>query len=436
MMDNKQQPVSVVILGAGHRSHCYAELALRRPDLLQIVGVADLDPKRVEYTAKRFNLTKEQCFASAADFFQKGRIADAVINGTGDAEHVPTTLPLLEMDYDVLLEKPFAISSAEVETLISAAAKSTGKVMICHVLRYAPFYVAIKKHILAGDLGDIMSITTAEHVSYHHYAGVFVRGRWHRYVEGRSTFLMQKCCHDLDLITWFMSGVAPIRVFSLGSLSYFTRAHAPKNSGTYCMVDCHCEKECLYSAGKLILDYNGLWLDYLMPELVYTEHGKKEIEAGLRDTSRPCGKCVFKLDNDLVDRQHVSIEFANGVMATHELVGGTSRPMRKIHIVGSKGELYGIFDDQKYTVCHPAPGRQIGEEYTLQDISMSDVGDVSGAKGGHGGADELLPYDFVSLVRNEPHSVSCTVLEDSINGHRIGFAADKAMREHRVVELY
>ena len=128
-------------------------------------------------------------------------------------------------------------------------------------------------------------------------------------------------------------------------MSYFTRAHAPKNSGTYCLVDCPCEKECLYSAKKLILDYNGLWLDYLMPELVYKEHTSKEIEAALRDMTRPCGKCVFKLDNDLVDRQHVSIEFANGVMATHELVGGTSRPMRKLHIVVSKAELYGIFDD-------------------------------------------------------------------------------------------
>ena len=434
-MNNNNSPVTAVIVGAGHRAHCYAGLALKRPDLLKIVGVADLNPDRIKYTAERFNLSPDQCFSSAEEFFSKGRIADAVINGTGDAEHVPTTLPMLELGYDVLLEKPFAISSEEAELFASAASRSSSKVMICHVLRYAPFYAAIKKHILNGDLGDILSITTAEHVSYHHYAGVFVRGRWHRYEEGKSTLLMQKCCHDLDLISWLMSGIDPVRVSSMGSLSYFTRAHAPENSGTYCLIDCPCEKECLYSAKKLILDYNGLWLDYLMPELVYKEHTNKEIEAVLRDTTRPCGKCVFKLDNDLVDRQHVSIEFANGVIATHELVGGTSRPMRKIHIVGSKAELYGIFDDQKFTISRPAPGQPIGREYNLQEYTMEHFGDVSGALKGHGGADQLLPLDFIALVQGKPCSISCTILSDSINGHRIGFAADQAMKEHRIIEL-
>lgn len=434
-MSNSNHPVTAVIVGAGHRAHCYAGLALERPDLLKIVGVADLDPGRIKYTAERFRLSPDQCFSSAGEFFGKGKIADAVINGTGDAEHVPTTLPMLELGYDVLLEKPFAVSREEAEMFAAAAARSRSKVMICHVLRYAPFYAAVKKHILAGDLGEILSITTAEHVSYHHYAGVFVRGRWHRYEEGKSTFLMQKCCHDLDLITWFMSGVDPVRVSSLGSLSYFTKAHAPKSSGTYCLVDCPCEKECLYSARKLILGYKGLWLDYLMPELVYTEHTDQDVEAVLRDTTRPCGKCVFKLDNDLVDRQHVSIEFANGVMATHELVGGASRPMRKLHIVGSKAELYGIFDDQKFTICRPAPGKPIGHEYDLQEFTMKDWGDVSGALDGHGGADQLLPYDFIALVQGKPCSISCTILADSINGHRIGFAADQAMKERRIVEL-
>jgi len=434
-MATSKAPVTAVILGAGHRSHVYAELAKYRPDLLKIVGVADLDPQRVAYTADRFQLKPEQCFASAEEFYRKGRIADAVINGTGDAEHVPTTLPLLDLGYDVLLEKPFAINEKEAETLASAAAKSTSKVMICHVLRYAPFYVEIKKRLLSGEIGDIFSISTAEHVSYHHYSSVFVRGRWHRLEEGKSTFLMQKCCHDLDLITWFMSGVAPVRVSSFGSLNYFTAANAPKNSGTHCMVNCPCEKDCLYSAKKIILDHNGIWLDYLAPELVYRDRSLPAIEAVLRDTSRNCGRCVFKMDNDLVDRQHVSIEFANGVVATHELVGGTSRPMRKIHIIGSKGELMGIFDDQKFTVTRPRPDRPIPEEFEIEEFDLGDKGDVSGATASHGGADDLLPFDFVALVRGEKPSISCTFLEDSLNGHRIGFAADRAMRERRVVEF-
>ena len=140
--------MTAVIVGAGNRAHCYAGLALERPDLLKIVGVADLNPDRIKYTAERFHLMPDQCFSSAEEFFSKGKIADAVINGTGDAEHVPTTLPMLDLGYDVLLEKPFAVSREEAEMFAAAAARSNSKVMICHVLRYAPFYAAVKKHIL------------------------------------------------------------------------------------------------------------------------------------------------------------------------------------------------------------------------------------------------------------------------------------------------
>lgn len=428
-------PVTAVIVGAGHRAQCYAGLSQTHPEMLQIVGVADLNPARVAYTAKRFRLAPEQCFDSAEALYRRGRIADAVINGTRDGEHVDTTIPFLAQGYDILLEKPFATSEADAERLAAAVRRSGCKVMICHVLRYAPFYVAIKERIMAGELGKIFSITTAEHVSYHHYAGCFVRGRWHRYAEGGSSFLMQKCCHDLDLLTWFMSGVPPVRVASLGGLHYFTRANAPANSGTYCLLDCPCENECLYSARKLILDTGGRWLDYLAPELVYTDPDRATLEKVLRDRSRSCGRCVFKLDNDLVDRQQVLVEFADGTVAGHELVGGASRPMRKIHIVGSKGELDGIFDDQKFHIYRPDPCAPDGRDFACETVSLAPRGDVSGALGSHGGADDILPVDFTALVRGEPKSISCTELADSLNGHRIGFAADRALCEHRVVEL-
>ena len=49
------------------------------------------------------------------------RFADCVINGTMDHQHVPTSLPLLEAGYDMLLEKPFATSEEEMWALVQAA---------------------------------------------------------------------------------------------------------------------------------------------------------------------------------------------------------------------------------------------------------------------------------------------------------------------------
>ena len=46
----------------------------------------------------------DMMFTSAEELASKGKLADAVINGTMDKQHVDTTLPLLEAGYDVLLE--------------------------------------------------------------------------------------------------------------------------------------------------------------------------------------------------------------------------------------------------------------------------------------------------------------------------------------------
>ena len=64
--------------------------------------------------------------------------------------------------------------------LVEAAQQAAAQRVICHVLRYAPFYAAIRQHVLEGAIGDLINVQTVEHVSYHHMAVGFVRGKWKR----------------------------------------------------------------------------------------------------------------------------------------------------------------------------------------------------------------------------------------------------------------
>ena len=73
---------------------------------------------------------------------------------------------------------------------------------------------------------------------------------------------------------------------------------------------------------------------------------------------------------------------------------------------------------------------RIGKE-EIFDFSSNDQSET----GGHFGGDEKLALDFVKYMRGEKPSVSCTELSDSINGHICVYAADKAMKESRVVEI-
>jgi predicted dehydrogenase len=423
-------PITAIVVGAGHRALYYASYAQKHPEELKIVGVADPDERRRRLVLETYGCQPDMGFASAEELAARGRLAEVIINGTMDHQHVATTIPLLEAGYDVLLEKPIAIHVDELQQLHQVARRTGRLVMICHVLRYAPFYVAARSVIARGDLGEIMNLQTIEHVSYHHMAVGFVRGKWNREAGG-STMLMAKCCHDLDLQAWMMSGNAPTRVASFGGRQFFRPEKAPAGAGTRCVVDCAIEAQCQYSARKHYLE-QGKWGFYCWAGI---EHLKEATEQDKLEHLRtgPYGRCVWHCDNDVVDHQSVTVEFANGATATHNMVGGTARPSRAIHVVGTKGELQGVFEDNQLVLRFPDSRK--GHEYREEKVNIGDFSDHHGAGGGHGGGDLRLVADFVHRVRGQAPSISCTTLEDSLAGHLIGFMADTARRDGRVVEL-
>jgi predicted dehydrogenase len=420
-------PVKAVIVGAGHRSLLYASYSKQNPDRLKIVGVVDPDPVRRRHTAEQYGLDPEQCYKTVEHLVSGPQVADAAINGTMDALHVQTTIPLLENGYDVLLEKPIGVSEDEVLKLLEVSRKWNRKILICHVLRYAPFYLEIRRRVAEGGIGDILHIQTEENVSYHHMAMAYVRGKWNSKEKCKSSMLMAKCCHDLDILTWMKGGIRPVHVNSLGGLTYFREERAPEGSGTRCLVDCKIERDCTFSARKHYVEL-GLWKDYIWHgiEHITLEPTKEQKLESLR-TDNPYGRCVWRCDNDVVDHQSVIIEFADGTTATHNMVGGAAKPCRTIHIIGTKGEISGVLEDGFFVVRYP--DARAGREYKEETIAINVSNDA------HGGGDLHLVEDFVRVLRGEAPSLSTTSLADSIYGHLIGFYAESAREQKLALPL-
>lgn len=430
--------VKLAVVGAGHRGIGYAKFTQNLPFPVKIVGVADPDPDRRQCVRDLFGLDEKRCFTSAAALAAAPKFADGVINGTLDHMHVPTTLPLLEAGYHVLLEKPFAVNEKEMRVLLNSARRHKRHVIICHVLRHAPFYHAIKKRVLAGDIGDIINIQTVEHVSFHHMATAYVRGKHSRFDKAQSGMLMAKCCHDLDLIAWMKSGICPVAVASFGGLMHFRSKYAPTASGKRCLVDCQIERSCPYSARKIHIDCN--WWGFAAWEGAKfagdSGAATRMQKVQFMRAKSPIGRCVWRCDNDVVDHQSLIINFKDGATATHNMVGGTAKPTRKIMLVGTHGEIEGEFDAARFVIRTPAPkpGRSIFC-FKEEEILLEKSGDYHGMRGGHGGGDERLVGDFVKIIMGKPPSISTTSLEDSINGHLIGFYAEKSRLKNRVVPI-
>lgn len=423
----EKKPVTAIIVGAGHRAFVYSELAKTNPELLKIVGVADPNPIRRKKAMEYFGFGEDMCFESAFELAEKGKLADTVINGTMDEAHVETSIPLLEAGYDMLLEKPFAVNEKEMRKLVECARVNNRKVMICHVLRYTPFYYAIKERIESGELGDIINIQMTEHVSYHHLATSYIRGKWANSDKCHTTMLLAKCCHDLDLMMWFMSATKPSKISSFGNKFQFKPENAPEGAGTICMKDCPHVDTCVYSTKRLYIDHPDRWSFYVWDALEHIENPTIEDKIALMKTDNPYARCIYKCDNNVVDHQSVLVNFESGATGTHNMVGGSSEPRRQIHIIGTKGELFGNFEESKFTVLkiNPSPDAH-HEECDVEEVDLNVHGDMVGAYGGHGGGDEKLAADFVKFINGEEHSLACTSIFDSVAGHLSVYLADES----------
>ncbi len=423
----QNNPVTAIVVGAGHRAMVYSQLAIDKPHLLKIVGVADPNPVRRKMVMEKFGFNEDMCFESAQELAKKGKLADAIINGTMDEQHIETSVPLLECGYDMLLEKPFAVDEGEALLLKECAEKNNSKVMICHVLRYTPFYYSIKERVASGEIGDIINIQTTEHVSYHHLSTSYVRGKWANSQKSHTTMLLAKCCHDIDLMMWIMSETKPVQIASFGGKYQFKPENAPEGAGTICMKDCPHVDTCVYSTKRLYIDHPDRWAFYVWDKLEHIENPTIEDKIALMKSDSPYARCIYKCDNDVVDHQSVLVNFESGATGTHNMVGGSSQSLRKIHIIGTKGEIFGNFEESKYTVLkiNPSPDAH-NEECDVEEVDLMVKGDMVGAFGGHGGGDERLSEDFVRFIRGENVSLACTSIFDSMAGHMSVYKADKS----------
>ena len=246
--------VSVVVIGFGDRAVAYTKYALDNPDRLEVKAVIDPDAFRRSLAKEMFSLPDDMLFNNMEDCLKLGKIADAVINATMDELHIPTAIPFLKLGYDMLLEKPITNNKEDLLKLKKIADENGCKLMICHVLRYTPFYLKIKEIIASGEIGDIIEMETNELVGVAHSSASYIRGKWNNRQKCGSSMLLAKCCHDADLLCWFNNGTKPVKTVSYGGRYYFVERNAPKGSGTRCLVDCQVEKDCPYSCKKLLID--------------------------------------------------------------------------------------------------------------------------------------------------------------------------------------
>ncbi|MBR6680025.1 MAG: Gfo/Idh/MocA family oxidoreductase [Clostridia bacterium] len=412
--------ITAVLIGAGNRGRTYANFAHDYyGDKIEIVAVAEPDESIRSFCKEKYELDDSACYHDWDELFAKGKIADAAIIATQDKDHLIPALRAIDLGYDLLLEKPMAVTPEECIKIADRANEKGVNVVVCHVLRYTPFFGLLKRLIDEDKVGRVINIIHVEGVGERHYSHSYTRGNWCN-VAKSSPMILAKSCHDMDILQWLL-GKRCTKVQSFGSLTHFTHENCPEGAPARCIDGCPYADECTYNAVRLY--QKDRWF-------IGTATGKvkptdEDIDHMLRTSDY--GRCVYQSDNDVVDHQTVNLEFED-----HSLVSFTMSAFNKggrfIRIMGTKGELTAYMSDDKIKYYN-----FLTKETT--EISVKDAVSDETIVGGHGGGDKGIVGTFAELLLGTYNGNCLSDVSVSCENHLIAFAAEESRLHGTIVNM-
>ncbi|MEX1115380.1 MAG: Gfo/Idh/MocA family oxidoreductase [Akkermansiaceae bacterium] len=334
------------VIGAGKRGWL-AALA-HRPDAgVRVVACCDLEEAALKQCRERYGMeiftTRDYRELLAQDL-------DAVFVTSPDFCHEEHAIAALNAGCAVYLEKPMALTVEGCDRIWAAASNSGSKLYLGHNMRHMPFVLAMKDLIAAGEIGEVKTIWCRHFVGH---GGDYYFKDWHAERSGSNGLLLQKGCHDIDIIHW-LAGAYSCRVNAMGDLMIYGNITDRQQPG-----------------------------------------GPRPSVEDL--TAWPPDRQT--LLNPLVDVEDVSLVnmvLTNGVLASYQQCHFTPDYWRSYTVIGSAGRMENFGDGAKGTVIKVWNKRHAG-----YDDQADKVVPVATEEGAHGGADTRIVDEFLAYVRNQ-----------------------------------
>jgi predicted dehydrogenase len=286
----------------------------------------------------------------------------------------------LEAGVQVFTEKPVVMSIEETLELAHLLSKHGGvnRAMVGLVLRYSQHMVDLRAAMAQGMLGDVVSLEANEHIAPYH--GAFFMRDWRRRDALAGGFLLEKCCHDLDIYN-MVTASRPAQVASFGGRKSFVPANAPASNA---------EAEVF--------------------------HVKKSVWESVDDP--------FHSDGDIIDFQTAIMRYESGASLAFHTNLNAPDEHRRFCIMGTHGMAEGDFV-RGYLKVTARDGRRLVD----QDYSQG-----AAAKGAHYGADEMMCADISKYLRGQAAALPVSIL-DAMEAGVAALATDEARLKGQVVDL-
>ena len=200
--------LKVGVLGAGFMGSTHARAYAKLADV-QVVGVSSRSAEKAATLAKEVGA---EAFTDSMALATNPRV-DAVSITLPTHLHKDHAIAALNAGKHVFLEKPMALSVAECDAIIEVARQNQRLLMIAHVLRFWPEYMALVEFVKGGELGKPLS-ATAKRLSTRP-----AWGDWFNNPDWTGGAVLDLQIHDLDTLNWLFG--PPKTVYSRGQKGMF-----------------------------------------------------------------------------------------------------------------------------------------------------------------------------------------------------------------------
>lgn len=422
----KDKKLKVVLTGTGVRGTSFwgRRLVEQYPDVLEFVGLCDINPGRLEY-AKEYMMVDCPTFTNFEEMINQTK-PDLVIVTTKDATHHEFIIKGLQMGCDVLTEKPLTTDERKCQAILDAERSSNKNLIVGFNYRWSPYATKLKELLASEAIGKITSVDFHWYLNTYHGASYF--RRWHGLREAGGTLWVHKATHHFDLLNWWLDS-DPAEVFAYGALEHYG-SNSPIR-GDKCRT-CEHKNDC-----KFYWDITKSERDMRL----YVEN--EQYDGYIRDN------CLFRHEINIYDKMSAQIKYANDVVVNYSLTTYSPYEGWKIAFNGMNGRIDAWLDipfmnneGLSQEELHAAEMNQnLVEEVNYEPIITHklwndfEVVKVPVERGGHGGGDERL-HDkiFKNPDAPDPYQHSAGV-RDGAMSILIGIAARNSIESGEPVRI-
>lgn len=418
--------LKIVLVGTGIRGTGFwgKRLIEEYSDILEFVGLCDINPSRLEYGKKYIGAT---C-PTFTDFEKmvNDTKPELVIVTTKDSTHHEYVIKGLEMGCDVLTEKPLTTDETKCQAILDAEKKSDKNLIVGFNYRWSPYATKVKELLMKKSIGKLVSVDFHWYLNTYHGASYF--RRWHGNMDSGGSLWVHKASHHFDLLNWWIDS-EPSEVFAYGDLEFYGKNGPFK--GDNCRT-CDHKKECDF--------YWDITKNKHMMDL-YVDHEKED--GYIRDN------CLFRDDIDIYDKMSAQVKYANNTVLNYSLTTYSPYEGWRVALNGTEGRIEAwqdipyfknetIDEAEKHAKEMDQSGKgEISYEPVILHKLWNEHETVQVAleKSGHGGGDKRLHDKIFKSPGTKDEFGRTAGIRDGAMAILIGIGARRSIESGKPIKI-